>query len=92
MMSEPFPSKVYRKLCIENADRLREECKDPQVGDWFLHWGGDKWIALCWTGEYAVCLDDVIPLFQPRQIIEMLEERGKPFLGGWSCGARPSRL
>jgi len=82
-----FPSKAYKELCINNADRLREEW-EPKFGDWvqkdqcaaivtYIE-GDDLWVEFQdprYGGGWCKKVD-CAPLFQPRQIIEMLEERG----------------
>ena len=89
-MSKPFPSPEYIKECIENAGRLWEEW-EPKGGDWAWHqrygaglvintelsWGCDI-LFQDWANRKVMPMhpQKLIPLFQPRQLWEMLEERG----------------
>jgi len=81
-------------LCIEKAEKLREEW-GPKFGDWVMTPNGASLLLATdasrpdyyWTElapHQAATYDhrwyhraELIPLFQPRQIIEMLEERGQ---------------
>jgi len=94
-------SETYKELCINNADRLREEWerRGPSFGDTVLicadgsigiitakfekRQGRQYYMVAVdrprgrWWEAAEAWLKHTIPLFQPRQIIEMLEERGQ---------------
>jgi len=86
-----FPSVEYKKLCIENAEKLREEW-EPKFGDWVYcaeygmgiiienkPWEGKVFVsfrdAQCLRDAYCAP-ESLIPLPTPRQLWGLLEERG----------------
>jgi len=85
-----FPSEAYKNLCIENAEKLREEW-EPKPGDWAVRLSDkDKRpLILAYVHKHyfytvnkrgqriRIGMKDLYaPLPTPRQLWGMLEEKG----------------
>jgi len=72
-------SEAYKNLCIENAEKLREEW-EPKYGDWA--WRRDVGEFTLTASQAMIVKGESFPaiwLPTPRQLIRMLEERGYGF-------------